>query len=217
MAHASGQLRWHVALGVLVVVIATMVPAGATASPRVPVGDSPGSTVLRPPFDPGVGKPVARTLFTNPDRTVACRRVYGDQVWLECLLLRSNEIVRFGIAKGTFVRVPCQAPFAGDTCTLSFGRITISPATEASTARFAGARVVPLERLVELGRRTVPYPLCILDPNLGLSCSIGMDDTVGEQIYIGVSDSIWNCPGYEYIDDQTAVPSGSDRCRVVRP
>ncbi len=63
----------------------------------------------------------------------------------------------------------------------------------------------------------MPYPLCILDPNLGLSCATAMDDSVGEQIYIGVADAIWNCPGYEYIDDQSAVPRGSDRCRVVRP
>ncbi len=44
-----------------------------------------------------------------------------------------------------------------------------------------------------------------------------MDDSVGEQIYIGVSDSIWSCPGYEYIDDQTPIPSGNNRCTVLWP
>jgi hypothetical protein len=188
----------------------------AAASPPAPDGHGRAATVVRPPFDTGVGEPIARVVFTNPDRTVACRRVAGDQVWLECLLVRSDEIVRFGMAGGSVARRPCKAPFAGETCSLSFGRIAISPATATAKARFAGARVVPLERLIELGRRTMPYPLCILDPNLGLSCATSMDDSVGEQIYIGISDSIWNCPGYEYVDDQTAVASGSNRCRVLR-
>ena len=213
---SAARRRW-VALIVSVVAIAAMGQSTATAAPRVPAGEVAGSTAPRPPFDTGVGDPLRRAVFANPDRTVACRRVSGDRVWLECLLVRSNEIVRFGMAGGTVDRVPCKAPFASETCSLSFGRITISPATATRKARFAGARVVPLERLIELGRRTMPYPVCIADPNLGLSCSTAMDDSVGEQIYIGISDSIWSCPGYEYIDDQTAIPKGSDRCKVVRP
>ncbi len=208
--------RW-VALVLSVVAFAAVGQSPAAASPGAQAGAASSATVPRPPFDSGVGDPITRVVFTNADRTVACRRVAGDRVWLECLLVRSGEIVRFGMANGTVVRVPCKAPFADDTCSLSFGRIAITPATASSRARFAGARVAPLERLIELGRRTMPYPLCILDPNLGLSCSVAMDDSVGEQIYIGISDSIWNCPGYEYIDDQTAIPRGSNRCRVIRP
>lgn len=201
----------------MLLAVSIMVQPSAVASPRLPAGDITESTVPRPPFDTGVGDPLRRAVFANPDRTVACRRVSGDQVWLECLLIRSNEIVRFGMANGTVDRVPCKAPFADDTCMLSFGRIAISRATATSRARFAGARVVPLERLVELGGRTIPYPVCIADPNLGLSCATAMDDSVGQQIYIGISDGIWNCPGYEYVDDQTAIPTRNDRCKVVRP
>jgi len=62
----------------------------------------------------------------------------------------------------------------------------------------------------------VPYPACIADPNLGLSCTTLMDDSVGQQVYFGLAGSIWNCPGYEYIDDQTPMPQGNDRCRIVR-
>ena len=140
-------------------------------------------------------------------------------MWLECLLVRTNEIIRFGMASGMVERVPCRAPFADETCMLSFGRITIRPATATAKARFASARVVPLEQLVELGRNTIPYPRCIIDPNLGLNCSTGMEDSVGQQIYIGVSDSdsVWNCPGYEPVDDQTAIPKGSDAARSWGP
>ncbi|MBK9739997.1 MAG: hypothetical protein IPO93_10860 [Actinobacteria bacterium] len=209
--------RWLLATVLSVAAISATGPSTATASPLAPAGDISVATAPRPPFDTGTGEPIMRTVFTNADRTVACRRVAGDEVWLECLLVRSHEIVRFGMAGGTVAHVPCQVPFADDTCALSFGRITIRPATAASRARYAAARAVPLERLVELGRRTIPYPLCIFDPNLGLSCTTGMDDSVGEQIYIGVSDSIWSCPGYEYIDDQTPIPSGNNRCTVLWP
>lgn len=201
----------------LVAAIASLVMSPATASPPSPAGDRTETTAPRPPSDSGVGEPITRTLFANPDRTVACRRVTGDKAWLECLLVRSSEIVRFDMAGRTVEPVPCKALFAAETCRLSFGRVTITPATATSKARFAGAGAVPLERLVELGRRTTPYPVCIADPNLGLSCSTAMDDSVGQQVYIGISDSIWNCPGYEYANGESAIPRGSDRCRVVRP
>ena len=213
----NGRKRGWLVLVALVMSMSTLGMSAATASPWVPGGDRVGVTAPRPPYDTGVGDPIARTLFANPDRTVACRRVAGDAAWLECLLVRSDEIVRFGMAGGTVERVPCKAPFGDETCLLSFGRITIAPATATSKARFAGARAVPLERLVELGRRTMPYPVCIADPNLGLSCSTAMDDSVGQQIYIGISDSIWNCPGYEYVDGESGIPKGNNRCAVVRP
>jgi hypothetical protein len=163
-----------------------------------------------------VGKSITRTLFSNPDGTVSCRRVYTEMIWLECLLERSNEIVRFGPDE-SWIDVPCTAPNQSQTCRLAFGSIVITPATKAAVARFAGARRVPLERLIELGRRTPPYPVCIADPNLGLSCSMMLDDSVGQQIYLGLAGSIWNCPGYEYVDDESAIPKGHDRCRVIRP
>lgn len=213
----STRRSWWIALVMSFVAITALAQSSVTASAQDQTANRTIATVPRPPFDTGTGKPVARSVFTNEARTVACRRVSGEKAWLECLLTRSNEIVRFGMAGGTVVRVPCKKPHAKDTCSKSFGRIEFAPATATDKLRFASARVVPLERLVELGRRTMPYPLCILDPNLGLSCSTAMDDSVGEQIYIGVADSIWNCPGYEYIDEQSAIPRGSARCRVVRP
>jgi hypothetical protein len=94
-----------------------------------PSSESP--TVASPPFDSGVGDPVTRTVFINPDRTVACRRPSGDHVWLECLLVRSNEIVRFDSDYGNVVVVPCGAPSKGANCRLVFGRITITHATSA--------------------------------------------------------------------------------------
>jgi hypothetical protein len=186
---------------------------GAVASPA---GDVPGAGVPRPPFDPGVGKPITRTVFSNPDGTVSCRRVYTEMIWLECLLVGTNEIVRFGPDE-SWLDVACISPQQSETCRLGFGWVDIRPATRTATARFAGARRVPLERLIELGRRTVPYPACIADPNLGLSCWMQMDDSVGEQIYLGLAGSVWNCPGYEYVDGETAIPKGHDRCRVIRP
>ena len=124
--------------------------------------------------------------------------------------------MRFGPDE-SWTEVPCGAPNQSETCRLAFGAIVITPATKAAVARFDGARRVPLERLVELGRRTTPYPVCIADPNLGLSCSTMMDDSVGQQIYLGLAGSVWNCPGYEYVDGETAIPKGHDRCRVIRP
>jgi hypothetical protein len=137
-------------------------------------------------------------------------------IWLECLLRDTNEIVRFGPDE-FWTDVPCIAPNESELCRLGFGWVGIRPASKSAVARFDGARRVPLERLIELGRRTPPYPVCIADPNLGLSCSMGMDDNVGQQIYIGLAGGIWNCPGYEYVDAETPVPQGRDRCRVIRP
>ena len=181
-----------------------------------PAGDVAGTTAPRPPFDSGVGTPITRTVFSNPDGTISCRRVYTEMIWLECLLKRTNEIVRFGPDE-SWIDVSCTAPNASEMCRLAFGSVFIRPATKAAVARFADARRVPLERLIELGRRTAPYPVCIADPNLGLSCSTMMDDSVGQQIYLGLAGSVWNCPGYEYISGETAIPKGHDRCRVIRP
>ena len=33
----------------------------------------------------------------------------------------------------------------------------------------------------------------------------------------GLAGGVWNCPGYEYVDAETAIPKGHDRCRVIRP
>jgi hypothetical protein len=137
-------------------------------------------------------------------------------IWLECLLRDTKEIVRFGPDE-FWTDAPCIAPHQSEMCRLGFGWVGIKPASKATVARFAGARRIPLERLVDLGRRTPPYPVCIADPNLGLSCSMAMDDSVGEQLYLGLAGSIWNCPGYEYVDPETAIPHGHDRCRVIRP
>jgi hypothetical protein len=212
-------MRWPRRASVLaattVIVVGLVVPAsfGAVAAPA---GDLAVTTVPRPPFDPGVGEPITRTVFSNPDGTVSCRRVYSEMIWLECLLVATNEIVRFGPDE-SWLDVACISPQQSETCRLGFGWVDIRPATRAAAARFAGARRVPLERLIELGRRTAPYPACIADPNLGLSCWMQMDDSVGEQIYLGLAGSVWNCPGYEYIDTETAIPRGHDRCRVIRP
>jgi hypothetical protein len=200
--------------GVMAVVgLAVPTSIGATAAPG---GDVSATTVPRPPFDSGVGDPISRTVFTTPNGSVSCRRVYTEMVWLECLLRDSNEIVRFGPDE-SWIDVPCTAPNRSETCRLGFGMVVIRPATRNAAAQFTGARRVPLERLIELGRRTPPYPVCIADPNLGLSCSMMMDDSVGEQIYLGLAGGVWNCPGYEYIDEETAIPKGHDRCRVIRP
>jgi hypothetical protein len=207
--------RASVLAAILMAVVGLVVPASSGAA-AAPSGDISSATAPRPPFDTGVGKSITRTLFSNPDGTVSCRRVYTEMVWLECLLVRTNEIVRFGPDE-SWLDVACMAPNQTETCRLAFGSIVITPATKAAVARFAGARRVPLERLIELGRRTPPYPVCIADPNLGLSCSMMLDDSVGQQIYLGFAGSIWNCPGYEYVDDESAIPKGHDRCRVIRP
>lgn len=187
--------------------------SGAAATPS---GDIGATTVPRPPFDPGVGKPITRTVFTTPDGKISCRRVYTEMIWLECLLKRTNEIVRFG--PGEFpTEAACLPPNQGEMCRMGFGYVDFRPASAAAVARFAGAKRVPLERLIELGRQSVPYPACIADPNLGLSCSTMMDDSVGEQIYLGLAGSVWSCPGYEYVGGETAIPKGHDRCLVVRP
>jgi hypothetical protein len=198
---------------IVVLGLAVPSPAGALAAPA---GDLAVTTVPRPPFDPGVGDAITRTVFTTPDGSASCRRVYTEMIWLECLLVRTNEVVRFGPDE-SWIDVACISPHQSETCRLGFGSVQIRPATRAAAARFAGARRVPLERLIELGRRMVPYPVCIADPNLGLSCSTMMDDSVGEQIYLGLAGSVWNCPGYEFIDAETAIPRGHDRCRVIRP
>lgn len=198
---------------VAVVGLAVPTSIGVAAAPG---GDVPATTVPRPPFDSGVGDPMTRTVFTTPDGSVSCRRVYTEMIWLECLLRDSNEIVRFGPDE-FWTDAACTAPHQSETCRLGFGWVGIRPASKAAVARFAGARRVPLERLIELGRRTSPYPVCIVDPNLGLSCSMQLDDSVGEQIYLGLAGSIWNCPGYEYVGVETAIPQGHDRCRVIRP
>jgi hypothetical protein len=187
----------------------------APASVAAPAGDV-SATAPRPPFDPGTGAPITRKIFSNPDGSVSCGRVYTEMVWLECLLVRTNEIVRFGPDE-SWIDVPCKAPNQSESCRLAFGAVMIKRATKADAARFAGARRIPLERLVELGARTVPYPACIADPNLGLSCTTLMDDSVGQQIYLGLAGSIWSCPGYEYSTGDTPIPQGSNRCRVGRP
>ena len=198
-----------------IVVLGLVVPASFGAA-AVPAGDVAIATVPRPPFDTGVGSVITRTVFTTPDGAVSCRRVNTEMIWLECLLARTHEIVRFGPDEYP-IDVPCTAPHQSEACRLAFGWLDIRPATKAAVARFEGARRIPLERLVELGRRTPPYPVCIADPNLGLSCSTQMDDSVGEQIYLGLDGSVWNCPGYEYINGETPIPRGHDRCRVIRP
>jgi hypothetical protein len=201
------------ASAMLTVGVAVPSTIGAAAAPA---GDTTVATVPRPPFDTGVGDPIRRTVFTSPDGAVSCRRVYTEMIWLECLLRDTNEVVRFGPDE-FWTDATCESPNESEMCRLAFGWVGIRPATKAVVARFAGARRVPLERLIELGRRTPPYPVCIADPNLGLSCSMAMDDTVGEQIYLGLAGGIWNCPGYEYVDEETAIPKGHDRCRVIRP
>jgi hypothetical protein len=196
--------------------VALMGPAAAAARPAAPAGDIAVTTVPRPPFDVGVGVPITRALFSSPDGSVSCRRVYSEMVWLECLLKQTDEIVRFGPDE-SWSEVPCRAPHGSETCRLAFGMLYLAPATKAQAARFDGARRIPLERLVNLGRSTVPYPICIADPNLGLSCRTNMDDQVGQQIFLGLAGGIWNCPGYEYVNGETPVPRGSDRCRALRP
>lgn len=197
-------------------VVGLVMPVTASGAGAVPVGDLSSTTAPRPPLDLGDRTPVTRSLFSSPDGTIACRRVYTEMVWLACLLRRTNEIVRFGPDE-SWVDVPCTRPNEDQTCRLSFGAVYISRASTAQAARFAGARRIPLEQLVDLGRRTVPYPACIADPNLGLSCTTQMDDSVGEQIYFGLAGSIWNCPGYEYGIGESPKPQGGDVCRVVRP
>ena len=212
-------MRWtrhaSVVAAIAMVVVGLVAPASSGAV-AAPAGDVSVTTAPRPPFDTGVGEPIARTVFSNPDGSVSCRRVYTEMIWLECLLTATNEIVRFGPDE-SWTDVACTSPNQSETCRLGFGWVGITPATKAQAARFAGARRVPLERLIELGRRTPPYPVCIADPNLGLSCSMMMDDSVGEQIYLGLAGSVWNCPGYEYVNGESAIPRGHDRCRVVRP
>lgn len=203
-------------LGAAVTVVVGLAVPSSVGAVAVPGGDVASTTVPRPPFDSGTGDPITRTVFSTPDGSMSCRRVYTEMIWLECLLRDSDEILRFGPDE-SWTEVPCRAPYQADTCRLAFGAIDIRPATAAAAGRFAGARRIPLERLVELGRRTVPYPVCIADPNLGLSCSTMMDDSVGQQVYLGLAGSVWNCPGYEYVNDETAIPKGNDRCRVIRP
>lgn len=191
-------------------------PAGAVGILAAPGGDLAVATAPRPPLDSGVGAPITRMLFSSPDGSISCRRVYTEMVWVECLLRRTNEIVAFGPDE-SWIDVPCVAPDQSQTCRLSFGVVYIKPATKAKAARFAGARRVPMERLVQLGRESIPYPHCIADPNLGLSCRTQMDDQVGEQVFLGVAGGIWSCPGYEYVSEETPVPQGHDQCRVIRP
>lgn len=198
-----------------VVAVGLAVPSSIDAA-AAPTGDVAATTVPRPPFDPGVGDPITRTVFTTPDGAISCRRVNTEMIWLECLLRDSNEILRFGPDEFA-TEAPCLAPFASETCRMGFGWVDVRPARATAISRFAGARRVPLERLIQLGRMTAPYPVCIADPNLGLSCSTMMDDQVGEQIYLGLAGSVWSCPGYEYVNDETAIPTGHDRCRVIRP
>lgn len=198
------------------VALSLMGPATAVERPVTPAGDNAFTTVPRPPLDSGVRATITRTLFSSPDGSISCRRVYSEMVWLECLLKQTNEIVRFGPDE-SWSEVPCRAPHGSETCRLAFGMVYLAPATKARAARFDGAPRVPLERLVQLGRSSIPYPTCIADPNLGLSCRTNMDDQVGQQIVLGLAGGIWNCPGYEYVNGETPVPRGSDRCRVLRP
>jgi len=207
--------RASVIVAVVLVVVGLVAPAPSGAM-TAPAGDVAAATAPRPPFDTGVGRPIPRTVFSNPDGSVSCRRVYTEMVWLECLLKQTREIVRFGPDE-SWLDVPCKAPNESETCRLAFGAIYISPATRTQAARFDSARRIPLERLVELGRRSTPYPTCIADPNLGLSCRTQMDDQVGQQIFLGLAGSIWNCAGYEYATGESPVPRGSNLCRVVRP
>lgn len=212
-------MRWArsatVAVVLLSVAVAVAGPATGAVSNGVTTGDVSATSVPRPPSDPGSGDPITRALFTTPDGSISCRRVYSENVWLECLVRDTREIVRFGPAE-SYVEAPCKAPNQGKTCRMGYGDLSITPAAKSDAARFAGARRVPLERLIQLGKQTMPYPMCIADPNLGLSCSTAMDDSVGEQVYLGLAGSVWNCPGYEYISAKTPVAKGSDRCLVVR-
>jgi len=210
-------VTWMCRISILALLLSVVVGANGltTAATAEPTGDASTTTAPRPPLDLGTGTPIARTVFSSPDGTISCRRVYSEMVWLECLLRRTNEIVRFGPDE-SWLEVPCKAPHESERCRLAFGAVTITRATTRQAARFAGARRIPLERLVELGRRIVPYPACIADPNLGLSCTTLMDDSVGQQIFFGLAGSIWNCPGYEDVPGQTPVPKGNNTCRVVR-
>lgn len=144
------------------------------------------------------------------------RRAYTEIVGLEWLLVHTNEIVRFGLDE-SWADVPCTAPNQSETCRLAFGRSSSrrrrSPRQRGSTAHGG----FPLERLVELGRRTSRYPACIADPNLGLSCSTQLDDSVGQQIYLGLAGSTWKCPGDGYVNAETAIPKAHGRCRVICP
>lgn len=212
-------------LGTLAVLAALLAPglvtgpAAADVPAAKPLGGGPVQTVPRPPWDSGGDRtPIKRSVFATPDENVACRRLYGQDHWVECLLRRSSEIVRFGAPPTPpYLKVPCKPPHADQMCFGDVPQVTITKASSADKARFAKAKPIPLEVLVELGSRTRPWPECIADPNLGLACGTHEDDSVGAQIFIGIQDSIWICGGYEYVFDDTPVPSNADRCIVVRP
>lgn len=210
-------MRRHVAVLVTAALLTgagQFAPAGA--APRVPAGDAAVATVPRPPLDTGTGALIATKAFVSPSGNVKCRRVSSTSgTWLECLLVRSRELVRFGTGTEA-VHVPCAAPNRDQTCVMSYGTVRITRATAAQRAAFVGARKVPYERPIRLGAAKAPFPWCVVDPNLGTSCSTGYDDSRGEQLYLGLADSIWSCPGYEDVFDEP-VPSGANTCRVIRP
>ncbi|MBI1352247.1 MAG: hypothetical protein GC156_14165 [Actinomycetales bacterium] len=198
---------------------AQQVAAGApsTQGLSTPAGDIALPTVPRPPEDPGSGTTITRRSFTSTTGNVACRRVHQGATWLECLLVRSGEILRVSTDADRAVAVPCTAKDADVTCRLSYPVVTFHAASRLERRRFADARRVRYERPVQLGPLTAPYPTCLVDPNLGTSCHTGYDDRVGEQVFIGVADSVWICPGYEHVQDGDPVPVGADTCLVVRP
>lgn len=196
-------MRWSTAVLAAAVILAGPVPvASATVGQGlVPAGDVAANTVPRPPEDSGTGTPVVRTLFASPTGNVKCRRVsYTGGVWLECLLVRTSELVRY----------------SSESTSTGYPKLKITKATAAQRQRFASATRIPYERLVQLGPVTPPYPTCIADPNLGLSCRTGFDDSIGDQIFFGLAGSIWNCPSGEYIPGEP-VPDSAKRCLVVRP
>jgi hypothetical protein len=193
------QTRAITLISALVLAGTALVAAPASATADVPRGDISAPTVPRPPADSGHGRTITTTAFRSPTGNVICRRVSMGDVFLECLLTRSSEIVHYASATSS-----------------AYGVVTIRHATSADRAHFANARRVPSERLIQLGSVTAPYPTCINDPNLGTSCQTGFDDQVGAQIFIGIQDSIWTCPGYEHVFANEPVPPGADRCRVVR-
>ena len=203
-----------VTAGVLAVVgLAVPTSMGAAAAPT---GDVATATVPRPPFDPGVGDPITRTVFTSPDGAASCRRVYTEMIWLECLLRDSNEILRFGPDE-FWTDVPCVSPHQSEMCRLGFGWVGIRPASKAATARFAGHAAFPSSGSSNWADAPLPIRCASPIPTSGSAARWGWTTLSASR-----STSVWqeasgSCPGYEYIDDETAIPTGHDRCRVIRP
>lgn len=214
-------MRRTVTLAAAVIAVTALIPLPASASQSAawtaPAGDAALPIVPRPPEDPGSGTTLTRMSFTSTTGNVACRRVQQGATWLECLLVNSGEILRVSTGPGGASAVPCRPMDAHATCRLSYPVVTFHTASRLERRRFADARRVRYERPVQLGPLTAPYPSCLVDPNLGTSCHTGYDDSVGEQVFIGVADSVWICPGYERVQAADPRPAGYDACLVVRP